>query len=67
MELKFLDTMLIVLGLIGISILILSVWFVMYIGVENTSDVTFKFNLLAFLTGISYIVFIVVIMKLKKK
>jgi hypothetical protein len=67
MKLKFLDTMLIILGIIGFSILILSVWFVMYTGVENTSDIVFKFNLLAFLTGISYIIFIVVIMKLNKK
>jgi len=59
--------MLTILGIVGFLILILSVWFVTYIGVENTSDIVFKFNLLAFLTGISYIIFIVVIMKLKKK
>ena len=67
MKLNFLNIMLTILGIVGFLILILSVWFVTYIGVENTSDIVFKFNLLAFLTGISYIIFIVVIMKLKKK
>jgi len=67
MKLKFLDTMLIILGIIGVSILILSGLFVIYMSVGDTTDMAFKFNLLTFLTGISYIIFILVIVKLKKK
>jgi len=67
MKLKFLDTMLIILGIIGFSILILSAWFFVYMGLEDTSDITFKFNLLSVFTGVSYIIFILVILKLRKR
>ena len=67
MKLKFLDTMLIILGIIGFSILILSGLFVIYMDMGDMTDMAFKFNLLTFLTGISYIIFILVIVKLKKK
>jgi hypothetical protein len=67
MKPSFLEMMLIILGMIGISILILSVWFAVFLGVENISDIAFKFNLLAFLTGISYILFIIVILRLVRK
>lgn len=67
MKLSFLDVMLIILGIIGVSILILSVWFAIFLGVQNISDIAFKFNLLAFLTGLSYIIFILVILKLVRK
>lgn len=67
MKLSFLETMLIILGIIGISIIILSVWFAIFLGAQEVSDVAFKFNLLAFLTGLSYMSFIVIILKLVKK
>jgi hypothetical protein len=67
MKPNFLEMMLIILGMIGISILILSVWFAIFLGAENISDIAFKFNLLAFLTGISYILFIIVILRLVRK
>jgi hypothetical protein len=67
MKPNFLEIMLIILGIIGISILVLSMWFAVFLGVENISDTAFKFNLLAFLTGISYILFIIVILKLVRK
>jgi len=64
---KFLDTMLIILGLIGIALLFLSVWFAIVIETEDIQDITLKFNLLTFMTGLAYILFIIVILKLKKK
>ena len=67
MKMGFLNVMLFILGLIGIAILLLSVWFVISVGVESVEDITFKFNLLSFLTGISYLLFVVVIFKLMKK
>jgi len=67
MKFSFLEIMLIILGIIGISILILSVWFAIFLGAQGISDIAFKFNLLAFLTGLSYILFIIVIIKLAKK
>ena len=67
MKIRFLNILLIVLGIIGVSLLILSVWFAVSVKVEGLEDVLFKFNLLTFLTGLSYILFIVVILKLVKK
>jgi len=59
--------MLFLLGLIGVAILLLSIWFTISVGVEAVEDIVFKFNLLSFLTGISYLIFVVVIFKLMKK
>ena len=67
MKIRFLNALLMVLGIIGVSLLILSVWFAVSVKVEGLEDVLFKFNLLTFLTGLSYILFIVVILKLVKK
>jgi len=63
----FLNVMLFLLGLIGVAILLLSIWFTISVGVEAVEDIVFKFNLLSFLTGISYLIFVVVIFKLMKK
>jgi len=67
MKIGFLNVMLSILGVIGVAILLLSIWFAISIGMESMGDVTFKFNLLSFLTGISYILFVVIILKLVKK
>jgi len=67
MKMGFLNVMLFILGVIGVAILFLSVWFAISLGIESTEDVSFKFNLLSFLTGISYILFVVIISKLVKK
>jgi len=67
MKISFLNVMLSILGAIGLAILILSMWFIISIGVKNMENITFKFNLLCFLTGISYILFVVVIFKIVKK
>jgi len=67
MKMSFLNVMLFILGVIGVAILFLSVWFVISVGVGSMGDITFKFNLLSFLTGISYILFVVVISKSVKK
>jgi len=67
MKMSFLNVMLFILGIIGVTILLLSVWFVISVGVEGMQDITFKFNLLSFLTGISYILFVVVISKSVKR
>ena len=67
MKIRFLNILLIVLGIIGVSLLILSVWFAVSVKVDGLEDVLFKFNLLTFLTGLSYILFIIVILKLVKK
>jgi len=67
MKMNFLNMMLFLLGLIGGSILLLSVWFIISVSIENMEDIVFKFNLLSFLTGISYIAFTIVIFKLMKK
>ena len=64
---KFLDAMLTILGIIGIALLVLSMWLAVSVGVEGMGDIVFKLNLLTFLTGLSYILFIVVIYKLVKK
>lgn len=63
---RFLNTMLLILGLIGISIILLSVWFAFSIRAVGVEDLMFKFNVLTFFTGLSYILFIVVIVKLVK-
>ena len=67
MKMGFLNIMLFLLGAIGVAILLLSVWFAISVGIENTEDIAFKFNLLSLLTGISYILFVVIISKLVKK
>ena len=67
MKIRFLNALLMVLGIIGVSLLILSVWFAVSVKVDGLEDVLFKFNLLTFLTGLSYLLFIVVILKLVKK
>lgn len=67
MKMGFLNVMLFLLGVIGVAILLLSVWFVISVGIESTEDITFKFNLLSFLTGISYILFVMIVLKLVKK
>lgn len=67
MKMGFLNVMLFILGMIGITILLLSVWFAISVDMENMGDIAFKFNLLSFLTGISYILFVVIILKLVKK
>ena len=64
---RFLAIMLLILGMIGVSIIILSVWFVLSFHVVGMEDIMFKFNVLTFLTGLSYIVFIIIILKLAKK
>jgi hypothetical protein len=63
---RFLNTMLLILGLIGISIILLSVWFAFSVRAAGMEDLMFKFNVLTFFTGLSYILFIVVIVKLVK-
>ena len=67
MKIGFLNMMLFILGLIGVAILLLSVWFAISVGIGGLEDIAFKFNLLSFLTGISYVLFVVVILKLVKK
>jgi len=63
---RFLDIMLIVLGVIGLCIIILCIWFAFSVRVEGMEDLMLKFNVLTFLTGLSYISFIVIILKLVK-
>ena len=67
MKMGFLKVMLFLLGVIGVAILLLSVWFAISVGIESIEDIEFKFNLLSFLTGISYVLFVVIIFKLMKK
>jgi hypothetical protein len=64
---KFLDLMLLILGIIGISLLILSIWFAVSVKIEGLEDLIFKFNLLVFLTGLSYLLFVLIVMKLVKR
>jgi hypothetical protein len=64
---KFIESMLVVLGIIGMALLLISTWFFISVSEGGTEDITFKFSLLAFLTGLSYILFIVIILKLLKK
>ena len=64
---KFLEVMLTILGIIGTVLVVLSVWFATVIGIEDTQDITFKFNILTFLTGLAYILFILIVTKLIKK
>jgi len=67
MNMGFLNVMLFILGVIGVVILLLSIWFAISLGVESMEDITFKFNLLSFLTGVSYILFAVIVLKLVKR
>jgi hypothetical protein len=64
---RFLNIMLLVLGIIGVSIIILSVWFALSVRAVGMEDLMWKFNILTFLTGLSYIVFIFIILNLVKK
>jgi hypothetical protein len=64
---KFLEIMLTILGGIGIALLALSIWFVTTYGVGDPEEITFKFNLLTFITGLAYIGFILIVRKLTKK
>jgi len=64
---KFLDLMLLILGIIGILLLILSIWFAVSVKAEGLEDLIFKFNLLVFLTGLSYLLFVLIVMKLVKR
>jgi len=64
---KFIDLMLTVLGVIGAILIITSVWFFISVSGGVTEDLAFKFGLLIFLTGLSYILFILIILKLMKK
>ena len=64
---KFLDLMLLILGIIGISLLILSIWFAVSVKIEGLEDLIFKFNLLVFLAGLSYLLFVLIVMKLVKR
>jgi ABC-type transport system involved in multi-copper enzyme maturation permease subunit len=63
---EFLNLMLFILGIIGISLLILSIFFAVFVKVEELSDLLFKFNILVFLTGLSYLFFILIVIKLVK-
>jgi hypothetical protein len=64
---RFLDVMLIILGLIGVAIILLSVWIAVSISFEDKEEILFKFNLLTFFVGLSYLVFVLIIFKLVKK
>jgi ABC-type transport system involved in multi-copper enzyme maturation permease subunit len=63
---EFLNLMLFILGIIGISLLILSIFFAVSVKVEELSDLLFKFNILVFLTGLSYLFFVLIVIKLVK-
>jgi hypothetical protein len=64
---RFLDIMLLVLGIIGVSLIVLSIWFAFSVRATCGGDIILKFNILTFLTGLSYIVFIIIILNLTKK
>ncbi|MDI6825903.1 MAG: hypothetical protein QMD36_01760 [Candidatus Aenigmarchaeota archaeon] len=64
---RFLDVMLLVLAIIGISIILLSVWIVVSIHAEDMENILFKFNLLTFFVGLSYLMFVLVILILVKE
>jgi hypothetical protein len=64
---RFLDIMLLVLGIIGVSIMVLSSWSAFFGCTSDAENVMLKFNILTFLTGLSYIVFIIIILNLTKK
>ena len=63
---NFLNIMFIILAGIGIALLGLSVWFFFANVSHNLEDIGFRINLLTFLTGLLYLLFIYVIMKLIK-
>ena len=64
---KFIEIMLTILGGIGISLLALSIWFVSTFGVGDPQEITFRFNILTFITGVAYLGFILIVRKLLKK
>jgi len=64
---KFINVMLTVLGIIGLALILTSMWFFISVSAGSTEDIAFKFGLLIFMTGLSYIVFILIILKLLKK
>ena len=61
---EFLNLMLLILGIIGISLLILSILFAISVKIEGLEDLLFKFDLLVFLTGLSYLFFVLTVIKL---
>ncbi len=67
MKMKFIDVMLTVLGIIGAVLILTSMWFFISVSGGGTEDLGFKFGLLIFLTGLSYLLFILVILRLLKK
>ncbi len=67
MKIKFLNVMFIILALIGIILIGLSVWFSFSIGTNDIEDIGFRINMLTFLTGLLYLLFIYVISKIIKK
>lgn len=67
MKIKFLNVMFVILAGIGIILLGLSVWFFFSNTTHDMEDIGFRINLLTFLTGILYLLFIYVITKLIKK
>ena len=66
MKIRFLNVMFTILALIGIILIGLSVWFSFSMGTSDISDISFRINLLTFLTGILYLLFIYIIAKIVK-
>ncbi|MCD6226692.1 MAG: hypothetical protein J7J93_02770 [Candidatus Aenigmarchaeota archaeon] len=67
MKIKFLDIMFAILALIGLALIILSVWFSLSIKENDIENIGFRINLLTFLTGTLYILFVYTISKIIKK
>jgi len=67
MKIKFLDIMFTILALIGLALIILSVWFSLSIKENDIENIGFRINLLTFLTGTLYILFVYTIAKIIKK
>ena len=67
MKIKFLDIMFAILALIGLALIILSVWFSLSIKENDIENIGFRINLLTFLTGTLYILFVYTIAKIIKK
>lgn len=66
MNICFLNVMFVILGVIGIALLGLSVWFFFFNTSHDIEDIGFRINLLTFSTGLLYLLFIFVIAKLLK-
>ena len=67
MKIRFLNVMFTILALIGIILIGLSVWFSFSMGTSDIGDISFRINLLTFLTGLLYLLFIYIISKIMKK